>query len=192
MPVELHSPRKPRDVCIVVDGYSSGRFLIEELHTQEWDLVGIQSSLDLADFWLTQFDKSMYVHTIQHKTLKETVAELDGFNVKAVFAGSEPGVILSEELQDHFGIPGNGSETTMWRREKFDMQERLRDCGVRAIRQCESGDVEELICWQKQWGVWPVIIKPPMSGGTDGVYWCHNEQDVHFLKKIQLREILQM
>ena len=26
--------------------------------------------------------------------------------------------------------------------------------------------------------MWPIIVKPAMSGGTDGVFWCHSFEDV--------------
>lgn len=58
------------------------------------------------------------------------------------------------------------------------MQERLREVGIRAARQLYSSDVDEVLAWPKQWGKWPVIVKPSMSGGTDAVYWCHCADDV--------------
>lgn len=58
------------------------------------------------------------------------------------------------------------------------MQERLREVGVRAVRQMYSNELDELLQWQEEWGQWPIIVKPTMSGGTDGVYWCHNSDDV--------------
>jgi len=58
------------------------------------------------------------------------------------------------------------------------MQERLREVDLRAIRQTFAADVEEALRWQETWGRWPVIVKPSMSGGMDGVHWCHSAADV--------------
>ena len=33
------------------------------------------------------------------------------------------------------------------------MQERLREVGLRAIHQIYSNDVNEILEWQKQWGI---------------------------------------
>ena len=96
----------------------------------------------------------------------------------AVFAGSEPGVLLAEELAEALDLPCNGAATKEWRRDKYAQQERLRECGIRAIKQLYSGDLEEILAWREQWGKWPVIVKPAMSGGTDGVYWCHCDDDI--------------
>merc|ERR1719326_2737352 len=165
-------------VVAVVDPYSSGRFILDELKAQQWPIVGIQSSQELAGFWLAQFDPALFVKTISHKSLAETLDELKEFDVAAVMPGSEPGVLLAEELQDSLSLPGNGSATKEWRRHKFNMQERLREMGIRAIHQLFSSDIDEILAWQAQWGKWPIIVKPAMSGGTDGVHWCHSEEDV--------------
>lgn len=163
---------------VVVDPYSSGRYMVQELQQQQWPMIGIQSSQDLAGFWLAQYDPSLFIKSIKHETVEQTVAALSEFDVAAVLPGSEPGVLLAEELQDRLGLIGNGAATKEWRRDKYSMQERLRDVGVRAVHQLQSGDVEEMLAWRERWGRWPVIVKPAMSGGTDGVYWCHCDEDI--------------
>eukprot|EP00929_Paragymnodinium_shiwhaense_P071283 TRINITY_DN3624_c0_g2_i1.p1 TRINITY_DN3624_c0_g2~~TRINITY_DN3624_c0_g2_i1.p1 ORF type:complete len:491 (+),score=89.83 TRINITY_DN3624_c0_g2_i1:75-1547(+) len=165
-------------VVVIVDPYSSGRYLVQELQAQRWAMVGVQSTQQLADFWLQQYDPSMFLKTIRHETLDETVAQLSDFDVAAVLAGSEPGVLLTEDLADHFRLPGNAAATKEWRRDKYPQQERLREVGVRAIHQIHTADIDECLKWQEKWGQWPIIVKPTMSGGTDGVYWCHNAEDV--------------
>lgn len=165
-------------VAVIVDPYSSGQYLVHELRQQQWAMVGVQSSQDLAGFWLAQYDGSLFVKTVRHESLEKTVAELSEYEVVTVLPGSEPGVTLCEELQDTLGLPGNGAATAEWRRHKHAQQERLREVGVRAVQQLFSDDVEEILAWQQQWGTWPVIVKPAMSGGTDGVYWCHSAADV--------------
>jgi biotin carboxylase len=167
-----------QQVVVIVDPYSSGRYLVQELQQQQWPIVGIQSSFDLADFWLAQYDESLFVKTVRHSTLEQTLLELQEFNVAAVLPGSEPGVLLAEDLQDSLKLPGNGAATKAWRRDKHPMQERLREVGLRAIHQLYSDKVEDILEWQGRWGKWPIIIKPAMSGGADGVYWCHGPDDV--------------
>lgn len=168
---------KPK-VVVVVDPYSSGRYLVQELQQQQWLIVGIQSSLELADFWLAQYDASLFVKTVRHTSLTQTVNALAEFDVVSVMPGSEPGVLLAEDLQDQFGLPGNGAATKDWRRDKHPMQERIREMGLRAIHQVYSDSVDEILEWQACWGRWPIIVKPAMSGGADGVYWCHGPEDV--------------
>ncbi len=70
--------------------------------------------------------------------------------IKAVIPGCEPGVEVAEDIAEELQMPRrNSAETTMWRRHKFDMQERLRECGIRAIRQIYSKSVAEVCEWQR-------------------------------------------
>eukprot|EP00397_Hematodinium_sp_SG-2012_P042365 GEMP01046846.1.p1 GENE.GEMP01046846.1~~GEMP01046846.1.p1 ORF type:complete len:456 (+),score=92.84 GEMP01046846.1:42-1409(+) len=162
---------------VIVDPYSSGMYLVQEFQTQQFPMIGIQSSQHLAEFWLEQYDESLFAKNIKHESLEMTVAQLKEFNVIAILAGSEPGVQVAEELQSAMGVLGNDAKTTHLRRHKYNMQERLREVGLRAVRQIFAATPEECLAWQKQWNKWPIIIKPAMSGGTDGVYWCHTEDD---------------
>jgi len=168
-------------VVVVVDPYSSGKYLVQELKEQCWNMVAVQSSLDLAEFWLEQLDQDQFISVVQHKDLATTMRELEAFEVMAVTPGSEPGVFLAEDIQESLKLEKrNGGDTVKWRRHKFDMQERLREVGVRAVRQVFAKDVGEVMEWHagNNMGLWPIIVKPAMSGGTDGVFWCHCEEDV--------------
>lgn len=170
-------------VVVVVDPYSSGRILVQELFDEQYPIVAVRSSSELPEFWLNQMPKSDYfVHTTTFRDGESMVKELEetkGYKVLAVFAGSEPGVIVAEALQDAFKVRGNGSDTSMYRRSKYAMHERLREVGLRAARQISASKVEDCLAWQKDvHGKWPIILKPALSAGTTGLYWCHNEEDV--------------
>lgn len=211
--IQLATERSSK-VVIVVDPYSTGKTLVEELKKQTLKVVAVQSSLDLADFWLQQLEKPAYRQDFEEVKLLGTVADDDltaesqkrieqdlqaaqtemerdeiklaeylrsRYKIGSVIAGSEPGVILTENLQTLLDMPARNGETTkMARRHKFDMQERLRKQGVRAIRQIFASDADEALDWvaTENKGKWPIIVKPACSGGTDGVYWCHNADDV--------------
>lgn len=162
---------------VVVDPYSSGMYVVQELQLQQVPMIGVQSSQEMSQFWLDQYDETLFEYTIKHETLEKTVAELQKFNVAAVIPGSEPGVFVAEELQKGMGVLGNDPATSNWRRHKYHMQERLRELGLRAIRQTFAGSVEECLEWQKKWNKWPIIIKPALSAGTVGLYWCNNAAD---------------
>mmetsp|Transcript_46432 Transcript_46432/g.110642 ORF Transcript_46432/g.110642 Transcript_46432/m.110642 type:complete len:491 (-) Transcript_46432:442-1914(-) len=180
---------KKQKVVVMVDPYSSGMYMLQELQSQQWPIIGIQSSQDLASFWLAQYDPKLFVHNIQHNSLSKTLEELEPFDVAAVLAGSEPGVMLAEDLADSLGLPCNGAATKEWRRNKYAQQERLRECGIRAIEQLYSGDIDEILAWRQNWGQWPVIVKPAMSGGTDGVYWCHCDEDIRLAHSLHCGKV---
>eukprot|EP00928_Gymnodinium_smaydae_P012421 TRINITY_DN14505_c0_g1_i1.p1 TRINITY_DN14505_c0_g1~~TRINITY_DN14505_c0_g1_i1.p1 ORF type:complete len:483 (-),score=77.82 TRINITY_DN14505_c0_g1_i1:328-1776(-) len=166
---------------VVVDPFSSGKLLLEELELRRIPMIGIRSSDQLAGFWLAQWEqiRERFIFTIDHAgSINETLTLLKGFDLRAVIAGSEPGVPLAELLGERLGLPSNKASTSAYRHNKFAMQERLRECGLRAIKQLYSSDLDEMLAFCKQECPFPVIVKPAESGGTDGVFWCHSEHDV--------------
>ena len=167
-------------VVVVVDPYSTGRYLVEELRSRSIPMVAVRSSLDLAEFWLKNLQPEYFLDVIDHKEddMKQTLFLLSKYDVKHVVPGSEPGVMVADELADALGCPWNGGDTKEWRRNKNDMQERIRSQGLRAIGQIYSDDLNEMKSWCEQYGEWPVVVKPAMSGGCDGVTFCHNFGDV--------------
>jgi len=172
------SGEKERRHFVIVDPYSSGFYLVQEFRQQGVPLIGVQSSKNLADFWLQQYDESLFVRTIRHESMEKTLGILKEYNVVGCIPGCEPGVYLSEDIQEGLQLPNrNGAETKNWRRHKYHQTERLHECGIRGIRQTFAANAEECLAWQKQWNKWPIIVKPAESGGTDGVFWCHNAED---------------
>lgn len=103
-----------------------------------------------------------------------------GFNVKAIVGGSEPGVPLAEQLQAAMGFTARNSvRTSMVRRDKYPMQEALRKTKLRAIKQKFAKSPEEVLSWMKESNMeFPLILKPAMGAGTEGVRKCSNEDDV--------------
>lgn len=88
----------------------------------------------------------------------------------AVVAGAETGVELADALSEGLGLRTNGTTGSICRRNKYHMGERVRDAGVRAVKQklcrslqdvciflddlCESG--KPLKC----------VVKPVQSAGS--------------------------
>lgn len=171
--------RAQKPVC-VVDPYSSGRFLVQELVAQNFPIICVRSTRDLSRFFMQAYDalKHHYIATVDHQEFEGTLSELRKFDVQAVIAGSEPGVELADKLSERLSLLTNGSELSDVRRDKYLMHEQLRKFGVRCCEQCRSDDPEEILNWCRNWNKWPVVIKPPASCGSDGVHICANEAEV--------------
>jgi biotin carboxylase len=163
-------------VVVIVDPYSSGKFLVEELMKEKIQMVAVQSSESLSDCWKQQLKRDNFVDVVEPMELKYVLARLSKYNVLAVLPGSEPGVMLAEELADVLALPCNGASTKDWRRHKFAQQERLRQVGIRSIKEISSSDLDEILEWSRE--NYPVVIKPAMSGGMDGVCFCKNDDHV--------------
>ena len=63
--IEKESTEK-RKVVVIVDPYSSGKYLVDELKYRQWPMVSVQSSMELADFWLAQLVPDNFVENIVH------------------------------------------------------------------------------------------------------------------------------
>lgn len=96
-------------------------------------------------------------------------------NPAAVVAGSEIGVPWCDFAAKALGLPGNDPATSLWRRSKFAMQSRLAECGVPAIRSRRCSTVEACLETAREWGAWPVVVKPLSGAGSDGVHFCPDE-----------------
>ena len=87
-----------QQVAVVVDPYSSGKFLLPEFQRRQVPMVGIRSSLDLAQFWLDQYNETYFVKSIDFQSIDQVLQQLAEFDVCAVVPGSEPGVMLLGEF----------------------------------------------------------------------------------------------
>jgi len=159
-----------------------------ELKERGVPIICVRSSLNLGSFFLRVYDshKEYFEVTLDFEdelgsSLERLVSRLGSlpYNVVAVFAGCEPGVDLSERLAEALGLPtANGTELLHARKDKAEMQEQLRRCGVPAADQHKSGDLEELLSWARNRDKWPLVAKPISSSGSDGIFFCKSEDDL--------------
>lgn len=79
----------PTPVVVIVDPYSSGKYIVQELHDQAWKMVAVQSSLEMADFWLNQLEPEYFEEVILFQgCMEETLEKLKKYDIKAVTPGS--------------------------------------------------------------------------------------------------------
>lgn len=166
-------------VVAVVDPYSSGRLLVDDLKDRCVPMVAVRSTLDLADFWIQMLQPEKFVAVVDHNgNLQETMNKLHDLGVTQVVPGSEPGVLLADDLSDGMGLTSNGADTKECRRNKYAQQECIRAAGLRAVKQLYSDNLSEMRAWCEDHNDYPVVVKPSESGGSDGVYFCNNFEEV--------------
>jgi len=168
---------------IVVDPYSSGRFLLYELQPRGVPIICVRSSLKLGSFFLQAYEKNKgyFAATVDYSSLEQAMKDIQAlqWDVKAVFAGSEPGVETADLLAEALGLEArNSTALTQARKDKAAMQERLRECGVPAAEQLRSGNLPELLAWAKNRDRWPLVAKPTGSSGSDGIFFCQGPEDI--------------
>ncbi|KGM26203.1 hypothetical protein KS18_21880 [Photorhabdus luminescens] len=165
----------------IVDGFSSGKFMAKALYEKGCYLLHIASKPDLHSYYYKGFDYSIYQERHVHDTIEDTVNFLKKQEVEFIIAGSESGVSLADELNNHFELNyRNDFAKTSARRNKYEMIDTLKKCGIPAAEQGRFSDWPAAEQWIKAFNNFPVVLKPLESAGSDGVYIC---QDVHSAKE---------
>lgn len=164
-----------REVVVIVDGISTGKYLAPLFRESGYDVVHVSSNLGKQ--LSVPFKGQDYVEVFEESDV--LLAELKGLDkvIKAVIPGCESGIDLAEKLQRDFDLPRNKFNPSQGIRNKFYMQENLRRAGLPAINQLLTHDYQELLRWVDT-QQYPIVLKPMDSAGSDGVYICSNESEL--------------
>merc|ERR1712151_1039553 len=182
-----------REAFVVVDPMSTGAFLAPMAIARGLSVICVYSSEELGDFKThvpAEASNVVFDETITHsgslapEAIAETSAKLRhmGYNIVACVAGAECGVEVGEALADSLGLRGNGTTLSAARRNKYLMGERVRECGLRAVKQMKGSaaswsEIEAFL--DKEAPIpFKMVVKPLDSCGSDGVYKCHSKEDV--------------
>jgi biotin carboxylase len=172
---------------VVVDPYSTGRFYLYDLKARGINIICVRSSSVGVDPLYTKVFEAHRDYYCEVRdadkfaSVDDLIKELRSlpYQICAVIPGSDAGVILGEELSERMNMAtANGTERLKQRTDKASMQDRLRECGIAACEQIKSGDLDELLQWARARGDWPLVAKPTGGMGSDGVFFCQNEEDL--------------
>lgn len=178
---------------VIVDPFSSGQYLAPELLKNGVEAVAVISSPSLPAFYFKTFKEQNFKKVIRHQgDFDATAAAIRGFEPRAVIPGSEPGVILADQLAHELGLPTNDINRVEARRNKFLMLEALRSRGVAAARQKLCSRASEAKEWLRQEKISPFVMKPKDSAGTDAVVFAESEAelDTYFKKHLGQQNML--
>jgi len=179
---------QPHAAAVVVDPYSSGKYLLIELEKRGTPVICVRSSTKLGQQFLRSHaaNSGFWVEMLEFEDfagVPELVQALKAlpYSIQGVFGGSEPGVELADRIANALAMPAaNPLELLESRKDKAEMQEALRRNGVPAAEQFKSGDLEELLAWAGKRNEWPLVAKPTGGAGSDGVYFCKSIEDLRF------------
>lgn len=160
---------------IIVDGYSSGRFLANQLIESGVTLTHIQSNREIPTAYQRGFNAGIY----KQNHVIEEASSINGLNlgkVDFVVAGSEPGVFLADQLAAHFNVPGNACSSSKLRRNKAEMGKALRRAGIRSAEEVVASIHDRYPEVPSDW--YPVVVKPAESAGGDDVRICNDHDAV--------------
>ncbi|GGT14419.1 ATP-grasp domain-containing protein [Streptomyces purpureus] len=162
-------------IC-VVDGISTGLHLARELRARGFECAHVASGPGYRHVPGTEEGKELYAASfvLEDATdVERLVRDLRAWGPVHVTAGSEPGVELADRLCEELGTAaGNSAATTVWRRDKYAMHERLREVGLPHARQIRTAERDAAAAWLSAHGSYPVVVKPLDSSCSDGVQVC--------------------
>jgi biotin carboxylase len=119
----------------------------------------------------TQVQTSDFVDVIPNQP--NLVEMLRKYNPIAIIPGTEEGVSLAEHLIEILTPQfANDPKKSLNRLHKAHMQKALQEAGVPALKTLNTSSEEEVETWMKENELVdaPLIIKPPMSSGSDKVF----------------------
>lgn len=158
---------------VVVDGFSSAKFVAKRLSEAGCVLMHVASSATLDSDYYKGFDHSVYLQMIVNTELAVTLASVERFKAQFVIAGGESGVLLADELNERLQLPyRNDFDKRVARRNKYDMIQCITHGQLPATRQFIAGTWKLAEGWILYHGRFPVVIKPLESTGGDGVFIC--------------------
>ncbi|MEM7173970.1 MAG: hypothetical protein AAF380_01785, partial [Bacteroidota bacterium] len=96
-----------RKVVVIVDGYSTGRYLAPAFSSRGYTCIHVQSHKFVPDILLKTFQANHYLFNIVSSNLEEILQKLKDYDVKCVVVGSESGVKLANKLSYRLGLPHN-------------------------------------------------------------------------------------
>jgi len=163
--------------CILVDAYSSGRFLPAALAKHGATCTHVQSSATLPDFYLRTFPKDAFAPQdalVHDGDLDALTEKLLARAPEFIVAGAESGVDLVDQLAPRLGLPSHAAATARVRRDKYEMAAAVRAHGLRAPDTLRTGSFDTALAWAKGHGRWPLVVKPIDSAGTDNVHFARN------------------
>ncbi|HEY5812017.1 MAG TPA: ATP-grasp domain-containing protein, partial [Terrimicrobiaceae bacterium] len=176
-----HSLASSKQVCVIVDAYSSGNLLAPELRSRGFECLHVRSGA--ASLW-KGFQANDFVDDLTFSgDFELLLAELRGNagkerEIVCVLPGAECGVLLADQLSSALHLPSNGTRLSHARRNKFEMQVALQQCGIRSIPQIVSSSFKEILDWTRGRDVQRFVLKPVDSAGSDGVSLCSNTDEL--------------
>lgn len=164
---------------VIVDPYSSATFLPAYFHRLDAKCIAVHTNAPSDSGLSASFNPSDFVASLIYDgDLTKIVDTLRSFEIVAVLPGIETGVLLADQLFAELFQQSQSGITSLVKRDKFLMQQRLREFGLASIRSVCAASMPEASAAVESLGGFPVVLKPLNSGGADGVSLCLNQNEL--------------
>lgn len=168
-----------KHIVVIVDALSTGIYFASHLKKRGYACVHVLSSPNIKQPLLDAIRMQDFIeHIVYHGSIDSIISSLQKYNVVLAIPGSEAGVALADTISRHLQLPCNDTTISLARRNKYMMQENVRARGLRAIKEKYAQNVDEVVSWADSKHVWPIVVKPVASAGTEGVHFCATKEEV--------------
>jgi biotin carboxylase len=169
-----------KSVCVIVDAYSTGKYLAPAFRGRGYDCIHIKSSRVLPNYFQHMVTDFIESFEFDEKNVAQLISKLQSYEIKCILAGSESGTEVTDILTHRLDLPGNTFSLSKLRRNKFLMMEEVAVQGLKTVKQYQSSSKDKLLHWvgglEKK--DWPVVLKPLASQSGDHVFFCKNEKEI--------------
>lgn len=118
--------------AVIVDAYSTGAKLASKFQAEGISVLHVQSAAPIIDFYVNDFRPDDFIANVIFTGLAECVADIDqalnGAKPMCVLAGAETGIELADLLAAELGLPGNATNSSRVRRDKYAPLPGRRPC----------------------------------------------------------------
>lgn len=164
-----------KKIFVVVDAYTTGRFVAPLINANGYSCIHLQSSKEIIPAFIPTFIESNFMQNIVYNgDIDVIIKQLSDFEVVGVIPGAETGVNLADRLSNALGLKtSNTLELSNARRNKHDMVSCLAKHNIPHAKSFKSNNLTQIINWVEVHNKFPVVIKPLSSAGSDGVKICN-------------------
>jgi glutathione synthase/RimK-type ligase-like ATP-grasp enzyme len=174
-------------VVIISNSYPLTRYYNKEIPQQIKDLnlkpifmynldYSNNSEIQLYDDNKTSLYEKII--SFNYNDIEKTIHKLKNLNVIAIIPYTEDDVIDAEYLSNCIGTPSNPIETSLARRNKYIMQEKIKEYGLNSIKQQKCKEVSDIIEFVNNNPNIKYVIKPLDGCGSEDVYLCDNVEQL--------------
>lgn len=169
-----------KKIFVIVDAYTIGGLLAPFFNANGYECIHIQSREQVLSTYKKSFIINNFLENILYKDNLDIIAKkLLKYDIKAIIPGSEPGVLLADQLNEILNIKtSNGILYSNARRNKYEMVQRLIANSIPHARSFNSSNLSSIITWINANNLKKVILKPLASAGTYGVTVCNNLYEI--------------
>lgn len=156
---------------VIVDPFSTGALYAPIFRQRGYHCIAVRSSASTPRHFASGFRPENFVEG-RLFDIDDALAYAGEQGIAAVIAGCEMAIAATDALAARLKLAGNSADTSVRRREKYAMQEALREAGLRHIPSIFVERKEDIAAMTEALTDIAYVVKPLNSAGTEGVRFC--------------------